>query len=117
VFVAVCQRHRFEKIWLPQARHKGWKEKIDWAELSGRIDALEDALEAILNDMNVDYSDDEDVDRGKGKTKAKDSRKRWGPRKQCVFWRELMLEVKRGGVRSLRGVRGQYDNFEKIQPG
>jgi hypothetical protein len=109
VFIGVCQRHRFESVWLPKARKKGWKEDIEWEGLSERVRGFGKVLGEIVNDVVLEYSDDEGT--------VGDKEERWGPRKKCVFWRELKMQVKMGGLKAVGGVRGQYDTFEKVQPG
>lgn len=106
-FIAACQRHRFESHILPEAERKGWPKTIDWKKLVGRVEQLKDALQALINDPGEHSSveDDDDHD-GPG-----------GPRSKCVFWHEVMKEVKMKGSRAAAGVRGQFANFEKAQPG
>jgi len=36
---------------------------------------------------------------------------------RSIFWTEVMDEVKKKGSRAVVGVRGQFANFEKTQPG
>jgi general stress protein YciG len=38
-------------------------------------------------------------------------------RRNSVFWKELMQEIKEKGSRAVGGVKGQFASFEKIQPG
>ena len=40
-----------------------------------------------------------------------------GPKARSIFWTEVMDEVKKKGSRAVVGVRGQFANFEKTQPG
>jgi hypothetical protein len=40
-----------------------------------------------------------------------------GPRIRCVFWREAMESVAQRGSRAIAGVRSQFLDFEKSQPG
>ena len=54
---------------------------------------------------NGDPVDDE------GEDGARDARSR------CVFWREVMDEVKKKGSRVAAGIKDQFLNFEKTQPG
>jgi len=62
-------------------------------------------LEAIILDKD-DISDIEDTDSG-----------RRGSRSESVFWREVKKEVKKQGIRTVVGVKGQFASFEKTQPG
>jgi hypothetical protein len=133
VYVGVCQRHRFESVWLPKARQKGWKEVIDWEDTRRRVEDMKDGLKAILEDEGAGDEGDEDdamtsESRSDGeddemqieKERVKAARDRnfgKGPRTRCVFWDEIMKAVKSRGVRGVVGVRGQYDSFEKTQPG
>lgn len=72
----------------------------------GRVEQLKDMLQALIDDPgdDVDLNDD-----GDGSPS--------GPRSKCAFWREVMKEVKVKGSRAAAGVRGQFANFEKAQPG
>jgi hypothetical protein len=132
VYVGLCQRHRFESVWLPKARKKGWKEVIEWEKLKGRIEAMKEELAAILEDVddgsdgredgeqadsdNDDYDDEEQKEREMEQVE-RDKEMGRGPRKRCIFWREFKKEVKARGVRGVVGVKGQFSNFEKSQPG
>lgn len=40
-----------------------------------------------------------------------------GPRSLCVFWKDLVKEVKRNGSRVAVGIKGQFATFGKVQPG
>lgn len=103
VFIAVCQRHRFESQILPEAELKGWPKSIDWAELGKRVERMKRTLHALIIDSQVDE------DYG---VILEDT-----PRMKCVFWKEVMGEVKQKGARAVAGVRGQFASFEKTQPG
>jgi len=46
---------------------------------------------------------------------AKISKK--GAKARSLFWTEVMAEIKSKGLRAVSGVRGQFANFEKAQPG
>lgn len=103
-FIAVCQRHRFESQILPEAEQKGWPKTIDWAKVGGRVEAMRDSLQTLINDR--DDNDGGEFFWATG-----------GPRSKCVFWRDVLSEVKQKGSRAVAGVRGQFANFEKTQPG
>ncbi|KAJ7655731.1 RTC4-like domain-containing protein [Mycena polygramma] len=112
VFVAVCQRHRFESETLPEAEERGWPKYIDWVGLTGRVQAMERDLEQILADPGdpIVYGDDdgEPIDT---------SQRTKGPRMRCIFWKDLVKELKAKGSKGVKGVQGQFANFEKTQPG
>jgi hypothetical protein len=126
VFIAVCQRHRFESEILPEAEHKGWPKEIEWTKLEERVGRLKGRLKVLIDDVGDDFQGcgdneghDEDSlftdDEGpNNRDLAKGER---SPRSSCVFWREVMAEVKKKGARAVAGVRGQFASFEKTQPG
>nr|GAT56195.1 predicted protein [Mycena chlorophos] len=104
-FIAVCQRHRFESETLPEAEAKGWPKSIDWEDVRLRVQAMEYDLRRIVQDGN-----DENV--------APDgSQGRKGPRRGCLFWRDMMKELKAKGTKAVQGVQAQFANFHKTQPG
>jgi hypothetical protein len=127
VYVGVCQRHRFESVWLPKARQKGWKEVVDWEDVRRRVENMKGDLKAILEDEDVGDDDyvEEDGTRTESRGDDEDDESRelgdfesWkGPRRRCVFWQEIKKAVKSRGMRGVIGVKGQYDSFEKTQPG
>lgn len=113
VFATVCQRHRFESKILPEAERKGWPKTIDWKRLEGRISKMKSQLKALMmQDESGDDSDNISNDwevihaSSSGNTKAK-----------SIFWDELLDEIKKKGMKSISGVQGQFDSFEKAQPG
>ncbi|KAI0331662.1 hypothetical protein GY45DRAFT_1275558, partial [Cubamyces sp. BRFM 1775] len=113
VFVGVCQRHRFERVWIPRARKKGWPTDIDWGGLKGRVECLQGKLKAIVEDLDEDFVPGaKDVVSSKGKERA-----RYRPRKENEFWQEVVQNVKQQGSRQTTGVRGQFLHFNKSQPG
>lgn len=93
-FISVCQRHRFESDILPEAKSKGWPSAIDWKKLAGRIEKLKPKLQLLIDDDSDD-----------------------GPRARSSAWNEIMELVKEKGSRAATGVKDQFLNFEKIQPG
>jgi len=114
VFIAVCQRHRFESEILPEAEKKGWPKEVEWKELGERVRKMRRKLKALINDLGDDdglFTDEED--RSHKKLKKKES----GSRSSCVFWKEVQAEVKKKGSRAVTGVKGQFASFEKTQPG
>ncbi|KAJ8473086.1 hypothetical protein ONZ51_g8079 [Trametes cubensis] len=113
VFVGVCQRHRFERVWIPRARRKGWPTDIDWGRLKGRVENLRGQLKAIVEDIDEDFvPGSKDAISAKGKERA-----RYRPRKENEFWQEVVQNVKQQGSRQTTGVRGQFLHFNKSQPG
>lgn len=107
IYISVCQRHRFESHQLPIAMAKGWPKKIDFAKVPERVKMMKKALQAIILDKE-DISNVRDVD--------VDDRSR-GPRSKSIFWREVKKQVKKQGIRSVVGVKGQFASFEMTQPG
>lgn len=109
-FIAVCQRHRFESVMLPEAKKKKWPRKIHFEDVRGRVEKMKGRLEAIVLDGGGGWdseseSNDESNEKGKG------------PRGKSVFWKEIIKEVKKKGSRAVVGVSGQFASFEKTQPG
>ena len=103
-FIGVCQRHRFESDILPEGEAKGWPKKIKWDRVRGRVEAMSGELGALITDRKDGCEDG-------------GSRKAQGPRQKCMFWRDVMKEIKKQGSRAAVGVRGQFASFEKTQPG
>ncbi|KAJ7655395.1 RTC4-like domain-containing protein, partial [Mycena rosella] len=116
VFVAVCQRHRFESETLPEAEARGWPKAIDWAALKGRVMEMKWDLEEILMDPGdpVVYGNDDEAEKER-RAELKGSNK--GPRMGCIFWTDLLKDLKTKGTKGVKGVQGQFANFEKTQPG
>jgi len=106
-FIAVCQRHRFESVKLPEAMKKEWPTKIQFENVRGRVEKMKGRLESIILDG----------DASGWRSGADDERKAKGPRRESIFWREIMEEVKKKGSRAVVGVSGQFESFEKSQPG
>ncbi|KAH6916290.1 RTC4-like domain-containing protein [Coprinopsis sp. MPI-PUGE-AT-0042] len=111
-YITVCQRHRFESTILPEAEEKGWPKTIDWSALRGRVENMHEELEDIIEDRGKDVDgggvDDDDV---------QVVEEQEGARSRCVFWNELMGDVKKKGSRAAAGIKDQFLNFEKTQPG
>ncbi|KAJ8695066.1 hypothetical protein PTI98_007685 [Pleurotus ostreatus] len=95
-FISVCQRHRFESEMLPEAERKRWPKEIDWQALAARVTSMKH----IVQELILDTAGEAD-----------------GPRERCVFWAEVVKEYREKGSRAVTGVRGQFENFEKTQPG
>jgi len=71
-------------------------------ELQELIDDADSPLQVEVTNANVE---DEDIYSANG------------PRARCIFWRELMKEVKAKGASKAAGVRNQFATFDKSQPG
>ncbi|KAF9485536.1 hypothetical protein BDN70DRAFT_795754, partial [Pholiota conissans] len=123
-FIAACQRHRFESQILPEAERKGWPKAIEWNRVGARIMKMKGMLQALIEDPSDNTSGTE----SKGKDPddwevvyASNKAKRGGSQKRgkagSIFWTEIMEEVRQKGLRAVSGVRGQFANFEKAQPG
>ncbi|KAG5636682.1 hypothetical protein H0H81_007212 [Sphagnurus paluster] len=117
VFIAVCQRHRFENEVLPQAELKGWPKSIDWPALEQRVRRMEGLLRALVDDVPAPGVIDKDKDRDNMYIDMIDEEQEDSPRARSVFWREVMAEVKRKGSRAMAAVQGQFASFQKTQPG
>ncbi|KAJ7747763.1 RTC4-like domain-containing protein [Mycena metata] len=117
VFVTVCQRHRFESETLPEAEARGWPKFIDWAGLTGRVLAMKAALADIIADPGdpIVYGNDDGEGEEQPKVGSQSGKK--GPRMRCLFWKDLVKELKTKGSKGVKGVQGQFANFEKTQPG
>ncbi|KAF7351024.1 RTC4 domain-containing protein [Mycena sanguinolenta] len=114
VFVGVCQRHRFESETLPEAEARGWPKFIDWPRLKSRVLAMKRDLRLILADPGdpIVYGNNEEEEKRKN-----ESPKNNGPRMRCIFWKDLLKELKSKGSKGVKGLQGQFANFEKTQPG
>ncbi|KAI0319654.1 RTC4-like domain-containing protein, partial [Amylostereum chailletii] len=88
----MCPRHQFETEEIPKARARGWPTEIDFDAVQGRVEGLYEKLRKIRD--------------------AED-----GAREASVFWQAVMKEVRAMGSRAVAGVKGQFDNFERTQPG
>lgn len=93
-FIDLCHRHQFESKILPEAEKKGWPKAIDWKGLSARIAKMLPELRKLIDDKSEN-----------------------GPRARSTFWQEIMKAVKAKGLRAATGVKDQFLNFEKTQPG
>lgn len=112
-FMAVCQRHRFELEILPEAEQKGWLKSIEWNKLGPRISRMESDLKSIIEDKAEEDGGWEFL-RGSKKS-SKQEKKAW--KANNIFWMEIMADVKKKGLKAVSGIRGQFTNFEKAQPG
>ena len=110
VFTAVCQRHQFESRMLPDAEARGWPKSIDWEDVKERVLAMKVDLSLILADRGDPIIYKEETDQPKPKRSK-------GPRMQCIFWKDLLKDLKNKGTKGVKGVQGQFATFEKTQPG
>ncbi|KAI0305987.1 RTC4-like domain-containing protein [Multifurca ochricompacta] len=92
IYVASCKRHRFEAHQVPQAIAKGWPMKIDFRRVRGRVEKLGSGLGKLV--------------RGEGNA-----------RDESIYWTTVIKEVHKLGSRAASGVKGQFESFEKTQPG
>jgi hypothetical protein len=110
-FIAVCQRHRFERVTLPEAERKKWPRVIQFEEVRRMVEKMKGRLEEIIMDADAcgwDSSNDDDEN---------GSEKETGPRGKCMFWKEIMKEIRKKGTQAVLGIGGQFASFEKTQPG
>jgi len=114
VFIAACQRHRFESDILPEAESKGWPKTIEWDKVSGRIMRMKPALKALIEDPGDNLVKNVEDDDWEIPFSDKPNK---GAKARSSFWSEVMAEVKQKGTRAVAGVRAQFANFEKAQPG
>ena len=108
VFSATCEQHRFEVEILPEAEEKGWPKSIEWGVLRGRVEKMKGALHSLIYDQSgscIKDGDDDNADEEKG------------PRSSSIFWREVVKDVEKQGLRVFCGVQGQYANFQRTYPG
>ncbi|KAJ6609393.1 RTC4-like domain-containing protein, partial [Mycena sp. CBHHK59/15] len=115
-FAALCQRHFFESEAIPQAMANGWPTSINWKGLKDCVLAMKGDLEHILVDLGapIVYGSNE---KAETLVEGIDIQQMKGPRMRCIFWRELLKELKSSGLRHVSGVGGQLATFEKTQPG
>ncbi|KAF8177322.1 RTC4-like domain-containing protein [Mycena galopus ATCC 62051] len=112
VFVAMCERHRFERELIPTAIVNGWPTSIDWSMVRARVVAMKGVLESIVNDRG------RPIVYGGLKKEGESQKVSWGgPRMECVFWQELLKDLEASGSRRVSGLQGQFANFERAQPG
>lgn len=87
-YLNMCQRHQFEQEQLPAAVIAGWPTHIDFSRLPKRVKGMRTPLDRIIKS-----------------------------KKSSFFWEELETLFKDKGVRSVVGITGQFENFEKRLPG
>jgi hypothetical protein len=116
-FIAICQRHRFESQILPEAEKKGWPKTIEWKKLGERIAKMKEMLQALIEDTGQHEGEDNDDWEVVFQTNKNAKISKKGAKARSLFWIEVMAEIKSKGLRAVSGVRGQFANFEKAQPG
>lgn len=92
VYIASCKRHRFEVHQIPEAVAKGWPTDINFGKVRERVERLAVVLAKLVRD--------------EGNT-----------REESVYWTTVTAEVRKLGSRAASGVKGQFESFEKTQPG
>lgn len=92
IYVASCKRHRFEAHQIPEAIAKGWPMDIDFGRVRDRVEQLRDSLGKLVQ----------------GEGNARD---------ENIYWTTVILEVQKMGSRAASGVKGQFESFERTQPG
>jgi hypothetical protein len=107
-YIPVCKRHRFESHQVPMARAKGWPTRIDFGKLKDRVEALRNELKALIDDKPPASLGDWSLD---------DEEEESSPRSRSLFWQELVGDVKTKGTRVMASAKGQFANFDKLQPG
>ena len=111
------------------AEANGWPTRIQWSELGDRITRLKSRLESVIRDVDEDFlagrqkpeEEDGKSDHETNPEKDDDWEDEYlqvaRPRKGSVFWRDVIKNVKKQGSKQASGVRGQFSNFDKTQPG
>ncbi|KAJ7132394.1 RTC4-like domain-containing protein, partial [Mycena epipterygia] len=124
VFANVCKRHEFESNILPQAKAQGWPKDIDWAGLEGRVLNMAQDLSYILMDPGdpIVYLNKEEKPQGDAETRktqddGSEPHRSKGPRMRCIFWKNLLADLKESGTKGIRSMTAQFANFEKTQLG
>ena len=87
-YLNMCQRHNFEYEQLPAAEAAGWPTEIDFSALPERVRSMRAHLGKIISNKET-----------------------------SIFWKELKAMFKDKGVRSVMGLSGQFNSFEKCLPG
>lgn len=92
IYVASCKRHRFETYQIPEAMAKGWPMNINFGKIRERVERLTGGLTKLVRDEG-------------------------NAREESIYWTTVMKEVRKLGSRAASGVKGQFESFEKTQPG
>ncbi|KAJ6589053.1 RTC4-like domain-containing protein [Mycena capillaripes] len=116
IFAVLCQRHVFENKTMSQAISKGWPTSINWDTLKDRVVAMKGDLMDILTDPGrpIIYKNAASVQQS---ISLEELRAAGGAWMQCIFWREMLVELESKGSRIVSGVGGWFTTFEKMQPG
>lgn len=69
---------------------------------------MKDTLQRLIEDPVLESDADLDLFDGEGNR---------NPKARCIFWKEIINEVKQKGSKAVAGVRGQFSSFQKTQPG
>lgn len=101
---------------MPEAEARGWPKTIDWEGLGARVARMKVDLRKIIEDPGDVVEGEDGMDEWGGE-EMMTSFVGKGPRMRCVFWREAMKTIKLRGARAVAGVRAQFLDFEKSQPG
>lgn len=92
IYVESCKRHRFEAHQIPEAMAKGWPTDINFGKVRGRVERLAgDLAKLVRNEGNA--------------------------REESIYWTTVTAEIRKMGSRAASGVKGQFESFEKTQPG
>ncbi|KAH9000210.1 RTC4-like domain-containing protein [Lactarius akahatsu] len=92
IYIALCKRHRFEAHQIPEAIAKGWPMDIDFGKVRDRVEQLRDSLGKLVN----------------GEGNARD---------ENIYWTTVIKEVQKMGSRAASSVKGQFESFQRTQPG
>lgn len=87
-YIDVCQRHEFEKVYVPRAQAKGWPASIDFEALPDRVEALKTTLDQIS--LKPESSS---------------------------FYMELKNDIDKKGKLNVTSAGAQFALFERTQPG
>lgn len=92
IYVALCKRHRFEAHQIPEAIAKGWPMDIDFGKVRDRVEQLRDSLGKLVKDEG-------------------------NARDENIYWTTVIKEVQKMGSRAASSVKGQFESFQRTQPG
>ncbi|KAJ7114400.1 RTC4-like domain-containing protein, partial [Mycena epipterygia] len=116
-YSGMCARHQFESKTLPEAKKRGWPECIDWEGFPGRVLKMKQDLSHILTDPGDPIVYRNDDEKEKTQNDETEQHRSKGPRMRCIFWQNLLEDLKNNGTKGVKGVLGQYYGFENTQPG
>jgi hypothetical protein len=97
------------------AVENGWPMSINWDDVKDRVFGMKIDLEDIIADTGVAivYNSQHEENSDTREEEKSDC----GPRMRCIFWKELLEELKSSGSRRVSGASGQFASFNKTQPG